>query len=300
MAWRKWSPLDWEGEEKAPEPNKLIIVAAAPGGMVSKKQNPYLPCTPEEIAKYHVEAYRAGAQIVHVHARGENCVPSSDVRLYREIISRVKGECPDVIIDACLAHPLEEDTVEARLKPICESGLPIDIATFSVGSHNVLYKEGSTVYINRHEYTLQAIEYLLDKGIKPMLVIYNHKTLEWVKKYVVKTGLIEEPYLNISLGLFGEPADIDILRGLVRKLPERCIWVLESAGRNWLPLAVEALLLGGNVRAGMEDGIYMYPHRDDLIKSSAEAVGKIVRIAKELGREIATPREAREMLGLEG
>jgi 3-keto-5-aminohexanoate cleavage enzyme len=300
VAWRSWSPLDWEGEERFPEPRKLIIVAAAPGGMVSKEQNPHLPCTPEEIARYHIEAYRAGAQIVHIHARGERCIPSSKVETYREIISRVKDECPDVIIDACLAHPLEEDTVEARLKPLCEAGLPIDIATYSVGSHNVAYKQGSTVYINRGEYTLQALNYLLGKGIKPLLVVYNHKTLEWVKRNIVKPKLVDRVFLNLSLGLFGEPADIDILRGLVRALPPDCDWVLESAGRNWLPLAVEALLLGGNVRAGMEDGIYMYPHRDDLIKSSAEAVGKIVRIAKELGREVATPKEARRMLGLKG
>ncbi|MFQ6110686.1 MAG: 3-keto-5-aminohexanoate cleavage protein, partial [Nitrospinota bacterium] len=98
--------------------------------------------------------------------------------------------------------------------------------------------------------------------------------------------------------LFGEPARRDILQSWLRYLPEECDWVAETAGRNWLPTAVEAILVGGHVRAGMEDGIYMYPHKDDLIKSSQEAVTKVVRIAEELGREIATPKEAREILAL--
>ena len=97
--WKAWQPLPFEKEERFSEPEKLIILAAGPGGMISKKQNPNLPCSAEEIAKYHIEAYNAGASIVHIHTRDENCFPSSDPDLYREIVGLIKSECPDVIID---------------------------------------------------------------------------------------------------------------------------------------------------------------------------------------------------------
>jgi 3-keto-5-aminohexanoate cleavage enzyme len=102
----------------------------------------------------------------------------------------------------------------------------------------------------------------------------------------------------LSLGLFGEPARRDILQTWLKYLPAECDWIAETAGRNWLPTTVEAILSGGHVRAGMEDSVYMYPHKDDLIRSSEEVVVKVRRIAEELGREIATPDEARQILGL--
>jgi 3-keto-5-aminohexanoate cleavage enzyme len=105
--------------------------------------------------------------------------------------------------------------------------------------------------------------------------------------------------LNLSLGLHGDPSRRDILQTWLRYLPEKCDWLAETAGRNWLPVTVEAIMNGGHARAGMEDSVFMYPHRDDLIKSSAEAVSKVRKISEELGREIATPKEAREIMGLE-
>jgi len=295
VKWKAWQPLPFEEEERFSEPEKLIILAAGPGGMISKKQNPNLPCSVEEIAKYHIEAYNAGASIVHIHTRDEDCLPSSDPALYRKIVGLIKSECPDVIIDFCFAHPLEEDTVEARIKPLCEMGLPVEIGTMSAGSMNI---SGTVVYINREAYIKASVKYLVEKGIKPAITIYNLKQMADVEKCIVKPGLVDKPFFNLSLGLFGEPARRENLRSFVQNLPPNANWVCESAGRNWLPVAVEAIMLGGHVRAGMEDGIYMYPHRDDLIKSSAEAVGKIVKIAKELGREIAKPQEARKILGL--
>lgn len=292
---KSWQPLAWLEEKKFPEPQKLIILTAAPGATISKDQNPNLPCTPEEIIENHVEAHKAGAAIVHIHVRDEENIPSPDPELYKRVILEIKNRCPDVIIDCCLANPINEDTVEARLKPLCELGLPIELGTISGGSFNIT---GPLVYINREEYLRSAAKYLLEKGIKPIITMYNIKQIEDMKKLIIEPGIIKRPFFNLSLGLFGEPARRDILQSWLRYLPEECDWVAETAGRNWLPTAVEAILVGGHVRAGMEDGIYMYPHKDDLIKSSQEAVTKVVRIAEELGREIATPKEAREILAL--
>src|SRR4030042_7108109 len=94
-------PLHWLEEERWPVPEKLIILAAAPGATIAKDQNPYLPITPEEIVKNHVEAYKAGASMVHVHVRDEKGIPIADCELYKRVILEIKNKCPEIIIDCC-------------------------------------------------------------------------------------------------------------------------------------------------------------------------------------------------------
>lgn len=290
-----WQPLRFEEEERFPAPQKLIILNAVPGAMVAKEQNPYLPVTPAEIIKSHVEAFKAGASMAHVHVRDEEGIPISDPELYKRVILEIKEKCPDMIIDCCFAFPFAEDEVEARLEPICNLGLPIETGTISGGTLNII---GKNIYINREDYLQAAVKYLQERNIRPTITVYNVKQIEDMKRWAIKSGIVKRPFLNLSLGLFGDPARRDVLQTWLRYIPEDCDWIAETAGRNWLPTTVEAILSGGHARAGMEDGIYMYPHRDDLMKSSAEVVAKVRRIAEELGRAIATPQEAREILGL--
>lgn len=291
-----WKPLNWMEDEKFPTPEKLIILTAAPGATIAKEQNPYLPITPEEIVKNHSEAYKAGASIFHVHVRDEKGHPSGDPEIFKRVILEIKEKCPDAIIDCSFAYPFSEDSIEARLEPICKLGLPIDLGTMSAGTMNIV---GQVIYINREDYLKAAVTYMQERKIRPTITLYNIKQIEEMKRWAIQTGLVKKPFLNLSLGLFGDPARSDVLKIWLKYLPEECDWVAETAGRNWLPTTVEAILSGGHImRAGMEDGIYMYRHKDDLIKSSAEAVTKVRRIAEELGLEIATPNEAREILGL--
>jgi 3-keto-5-aminohexanoate cleavage enzyme len=290
-----WQPLRWQEEKKFPEPQKLIILSAAPGAMIAKEQNPHLPISPEEIVKSHIGAYEAGASMVHIHVRDEKGLPTGNPELYKRVILEVKEKCPDIIIDCCFAFPFSEDSVDARLEPLCQMGLPIETAVISAGTFNIT---GRNIYINREDYLRSAVKYLQERGIKPEITLYNVKQIVDMKRWAVESGLVKRPFLNLSLGLFGDPAQRDVLQTWLRYVPEECDWIAETAGRNWLPTTVEAILSSGHVRAGMEDGIYMYPHKDDLIKSSAEAVIKVRRIAEELGREIATPNEAREILSL--
>lgn len=292
----KWEPLKLHEEEKYPAPQKMIILTAAPGGTISKEQNPYLPITPQEIVKNHVEAVKAGASIVHIHVRNEKGIPVFDPELLKRIILEIKDNCPEVIIDQSLSYPHFEDTVEARLEPHFKMGLPIEIGTFSIGTFNTTV--GRDIYINREEYLKAAVKYLQERKVRPCMAPYFIKHIVDLKRWAIDTGLVKRPFLNMSFGLYGEPARRELLRMQLRYLPEECDWIAETAGRNWLPVTVEAILCGGHVRAGMEDSVYMYPHKDDLIKSSAEAVSKTRRIAEELGREIATPDEARQILGL--
>lgn len=291
-----WQPLNWFEEEKFPAPQKLIILFAAPGGTIAKEQNPYLPVTHKEIVKNHVEAYKAGASMVHVHVRDKKGLPTHDPELYKRVILEIKEKCPDVIIDCCFAYPTSEDNVAARLEPICKLDLPIEIGTISGGTMNML---GQTIYINRENYLKAAVKYLQERKIRPAITLYNVKQIEDMKKWAIKSGIVKRPYLNLSLGLIGDPARRDVFQTWFRYLPKECDWILETAGRNWLPTLVEGILNGGgHIRAGMEDSIYMYPHKDDLIKGAAEVVNKVRRIAEELGREIATPNEARKILRL--
>lgn len=290
---KAWQPLNWYDEERFPAQEKMAILHAAPGAMISKEQNPHLPITPEEIVKGHVEAIKAGASMVHVHVRDKNGIPTGDPELYKRVILEIKDKCPDVIIDCCFAHPFDVDTVEARLYPLLNMELPIETGTISAATLNVI---GSKVYINREDFLKEAVRYLQDSKIKPVITMYNVKSIEEMKRWAIKSGIVKRPFLNLSLGLMGDPACRDVFQTWLRHLPGECDWIAETARRNWLPVTVEAILEGGHVRAGMEDSVYMYPHKDELITNGAEVVRKVRTIAEEVGREIATPDEARQML----
>ncbi len=293
-----FQPLRFEDEPILPNPQKLIILSAAPGSMIAKEQNPHLPTTPKEIVENCVGAYKAGASMFHVHVRDERGLPTGNPELYKRVILEIKERCPDLIIDCCFAHPFDIDTVEARIEPLCKLNLPIETAVISGGTLNII---GKNVYINREDYLVKAVKYLQECKIRPVITLYNIKQIAEMKRWAMDSGLVKKPFLNLSLGLFGEPAQRDILQLWYKYIPEACDIIVETAGRNWLPVTVEAILSQrGHVRAGMEDGIYMYGHKNDLMKSSAEAVTKVRIIAEELGREIATPKEARKILGLRG
>jgi len=290
-----WQPLNWFEEERFPAPQKLIILNAVPGAMVGKEQNPNLPVTPKDIIESHVGAIKAGAAMVHVHVRDDNGIPAFNLELYKRVILEIKEKCPEVIVDCCFAFPFTDDSVEARLEPICNMRLPIETGTISAGTLNV---SGQSIYINREAYLRKAAKYLLENNIRPTITVYNVKQIEDMKRWAVKSGIVKRPFLNLSLGLFGDPARRDVLQTWLRYIPQECDWIAETAGRNWLPVTVDAILSGGHTRVGMEDGIYLYPHKDDLFKSCADVVVKVKRIAEEIGRQIATPKEAREILGL--
>jgi 3-keto-5-aminohexanoate cleavage enzyme len=290
---KAWQPFPWHKEAPFPKPPKLIIVSATPGATISKEQNPHLPITPEAIVSNHVLAYKAGASIAHVHVRDESGRPFFNPELFKRIILEIKAKCPDMLVDASLSHPHSDDSVEARLEPFFKLGLPVELGTISAGTFHTI---GQDIYVNRETYLKAAVTYLQERNVKPVITPYNIKQIEGIKKWAVETGLVKRPLLNLSYGLYGEPATRDIFRLHLTYLPEKCDWIVEAAGRNWLPLTVEAILCGGHVRAGMEDSIYMYPHKNDLIKSSVEVVNKVRRIAEELGRDIASPAETRKIL----
>lgn len=267
---------------------KLIITAALTGAEVTREQQPALPLTPQEIADAAVECYEAGASIVHIHARDEKGEPTQDREVYGEIKSLIEGKCPVIFqpsTGGAVWHSPEE-----RLQPV---DLSPEMATLSCGTCNF----GPDVFMNSEEYIEKFAKKMQEMGVKPEIEVFERGMIENAKK-LVKKGLLSEPiHFDLVLGVPGAcPGTPEDLMFMVSQLPAGSTWTVAGIGRSELPLATMAILLGGHVRVGFEDNVYYSKGR--LAKSNAELVERIVRLAKELGREVARPDEARAILGM--
>lgn len=267
---------------------KLIITAALTGGEISRKQQPNLPLTPQEIADAAFECYQNGVSIVHVHARDVDGNPTQDAEVYREIKERIAEKC-NVIFQPSTGGSTWH-TFEQRMQPLV---LNPELATLDAGTCNF----GDDVFMNSPEYITKFAKEMLERNIKPEFEIFERGMIENVLR-LVKAGLVKTPlYFDFVLGVPGAaPGNVDDLVFMVNQIPKESIWTVAGIGRHQLPLAMHAMAMGGNVRIGFEDNIYY--HRGVLAESNAQLAARIVRIAKELGREIATPNETRKILGI--
>ena len=267
---------------------KLIITAALTGAEVTRAQQPNLPLTPEEIAVDALACYEAGASIVHIHARDTEGNPTQDAQVYKEIKDKIAEKC-NIIFQPSTGGAVWH-TPEQRLQPV---DLAPEMATLSCGTCNF----GADVFMNSEEYMEKFAKKMMEVGVKPEIEVFERGMIENAKT-LVKKGLLKTPlHVDFVLGVPGAcPGTPEDLMYMVRQLPEDWTWTVAGIGRSELPLAVMAIILGGHVRVGFEDNVYYGKGR--LAKSNAELVERIVRIAKEVGREIATPDEARAILGL--
>ncbi|MGX8796400.1 3-keto-5-aminohexanoate cleavage enzyme [Fusibacter sp. JL298sf-3] len=267
---------------------KLIITAALTGAEVTRAQQPSLPLTPDEIAEAAHACYEAGVSIVHVHARDEKGEPTQDKEVYRQIKEAVEAKC-NVIFQPSTGGATWH-TPEERLQPV---ELKPEMATLSAGTCNF----GDDVFMNTQEYMIQFATRMKELGVKPEIEVFERGMIENAKK-LVKMGLVAEPvHYDFVLGVPGAcPGTPEDLMYMVQQLPAGSTWTVAGIGRAELPLAAMAIVLGGHVRVGFEDNIYYSKGR--LAASNAELVERVVRLAKELGREVATPDEAREILKL--
>ncbi len=267
---------------------KLIITAAMIGAEVTKDAQPNLPITPDEIAEAAYECYKAGASIVHVHARDEKGEPTQSYEVYKEIKEKIEAKC-DIIVQPSTGGATWH-TPEERLQPV---DLSPEMATLSAGTCNF----GEDVFMNSQEYMEVFAQKMLDKNVKPEIEIFERGMIDNAKR-LLKKGLIKAPvHFDLVLGVPGAcPGNPEDLMYMVDKLPEGSTWTVAGIGRFETPLAAMAIILGGHVRVGFEDNIYY--SKGVLAESNAQLVERIVRLAKELGREVATPDEARQILGL--
>lgn len=268
--------------------DKLIITAAICGAEVTKEHNPNVPYTVEEIAREAEAAYMAGASIIHLHVREDDGTPTQDKERFRVCIEEIKKRCPDVIIQPSTGGAVGM-TDEERLQP---TELNPEMATLSCGSVNF---GGDEIFLNTETSIVNFAKRMKERGIKPELEIFDKGMIDVALK-LVKKGLVDKPlHFDFVLGVQMAATARDLVF-LVDSIPEGSTWTVAGIGRYEMPMAAIAIAMGGHVRVGFEDNIYL--SKGVLAKSNGELVEKVVRIAKELGREIAGPDEAREILGL--
>lgn len=267
---------------------KLIITAALTGAEVTRELQPSLPVTPDEIAEAAFDCYKAGASIVHVHARDEKGNPTQSFDIYKEIKEKIQAKC-NVIFQPSTGGAVWH-TPDERLQPV---ELKPEMATLSCGTCNF----GSEVFMNTEEYIEKFAYRMKELGVKPELEIFERGMIDNAMK-LVKKGFLKEPlHFDFVLGVPGAcPATPEDLMHMIRFIPKGSTWTIAGIGRHELPLAVMGIILGGHVRVGFEDNIYYEKGR--LATSNAQLVERIARIAREMGREVATPDEARDILGI--
>jgi len=274
------------------EPVGPLIIKLAPTGMIPTRDDTHhVPLTPEEIARDAYKSYKLGVSVVHVHARDERGMPTYKREVFEDIFARIKDKCPDIIICA---------TTSGRVHPQVEHRAEVletfpEMASLTVGSLN-FPKYPSVNPLS----TIKILaESMREKHILPELEIFEAGFIN-TSIYLAKKGYLKSPlHFNMLLGSLGSiPGDIKDIVYLVESLPRKSTWSATGIGRFQTQINVAAILMGGHVRVGIEDSIY-YNYRKKELATNENLVKRIVRIAEEIGRDIATPKQAREILGIE-
>ncbi len=271
---------------------KLIITAAICGAEVTKEQNPNVPYTVEEIVREAKSAVDAGAAIVHLHVREDDGKPTQSHVRFQECTEAILKECPNVILIPSTGGAVGM-TPDERLDSTNTTPIP-EMATLDCGTCNF----GDEIFDNTMP-TMRAFgKRMIEKGIKPEYECFEMGHLDTILTMAKKGEVPGNPMqFNFVLGVPGcTPATVDNLCWLVNKIPAGSTWTATGIGRNAFTLAAPAIVMGGNVRVGFEDNLYL--ERGVLAKSNGELVDKVVRMAKLLGRQVATSDEAREILSL--
>lgn len=286
---------------------KAILTCAVTGAGDTAKKSPHVPVTPEEIAKSAIDAAKAGATIAHIHVRDPKTGElSHDVALFREVVERIRESDTDVIINLTSGGggdwiPSEENpavggpgtdmqTPEERHEPIGEL-LP-EICTLDCGSLNF----GDQVYISTTDWLRKQAQMIQQSGVKPELECFDTGHLRFANQ-LIEEGLIDgDPMFQFCLGIpWGADADAETMIYMRDRLPKNAHWSAFGIGRMQMPVAAQSLLLGGNVRVGLEDNLYL---GKGVKATNAQLVEKAVTMMNALDVAPMTPAEARVHLGL--
>ncbi|MFJ7972716.1 3-keto-5-aminohexanoate cleavage protein [Psychrobacillus sp. NPDC096389] len=267
---------------------KLIITVAPTGSQTTREHTPYVPLSPKDIADSVYESWKEGAAIAHIHVRDHKGDNTLDLDTYKEVIDRVQDKC-DIILNLTTAGGLVNDE-EARLK-VCE--LNSEMATFDAGTMNF----GQEVFHNTPSFLEELAAVTKERQIKPEIEIFDVGMIDNTLR-IAKKGLLEEPFhFQFVLGIHGGmPATPKNLMFLVDSIPKGSTWSAIGASKEQLTINTMSILLGGHVRVGMEDSVYY--RKGELATTNAQFVKRIVELAGILGREVATPDEARKILQL--
>jgi uncharacterized protein (DUF849 family) len=286
----------------------VIITCAITGAADSVGKHPAIPCTPEQIATSSIEAAKAGAAIVHIHVRHPDGKPSMEFDHYREVVERIRASGVDVVINLTTGPgarftPSEKDPRTAtpesvmvspaarvrhvqELKPeICT----LDLATMNFGEH---------VFMNTPAHLRQMARMIREAGVKPELEVFDTGQVRLLHRLLEEGALESPPMVQICLGIaYGAPATPEAMMMMHNMLPKPCVWAGFGISRQEFPMVAMAVMLGGHVRVGLEDNLYL---EAGTFATNASLVERAVTIINSLGERVATPAAARKILGLRG
>jgi uncharacterized protein (DUF849 family) len=287
---------------------KVMIACAVTGSADTPARNSAVPVTPPEIAASAIEAAKAGAAIVHIHVRDPQTTrPSMDGALYREVVERIRSSGTDVLINLTTGPgarfiPGADDPLQAaagsslalpavRVRHVVE--LKPDICSLDMGSMNM----GGQVFVNTPPHLEAMAAAIREANVTPELEVFEAGHLMLAKR-MIETGHIKPPGLfQICLGIsWGQPAIPEAVAYMRSLLPPDCVWFAFGISLHQFPITAQTVLLGGHVRVGLEDNLYL--EKGKLAPSNAALVEKAARIVEILGDQVATPAEARQMLKL--
>jgi len=293
----------------APSNNKSVIVSCAvTGGSDTVSKNPAVPVTPRQIADQCIEAAEAGAAIVHIHVRDPQTTgPSMDVALYAEVVEYLRASATDVLINLTTGigarfDPGDDDPAVAgagsnfkrpdeRVAHVL--ALRPDLCSLDMGTLNF----GDRAFINTAAHLREMARLVTAVGVLPELEIFEPGHLRLALDMMTRDLLPRNAFFQLCLGIpWGSPADPETMLYLRNSLPPAAEWSAFGVGPKQFPMAAQAMLLGGNLRVGLEDNLYL--ERGVLAPGNGALVEKAVRILGELGASPASPAEARKRLGL--
>ena len=288
---------------------EVIVTCAVTGAGDTVGKHPAIPVTPQQIADAVIDSANAGAAVAHVHVRDpETGKGSRDCRLYREVVERVRSRNVDVILnltagmggdfelgehDPKIAGP-NTDLVGPLERLVHIEELRPEICTLDCGTLN--FGDGNLIYISTPTYLRAGARRIRELGVKPELEVFDTGHL-WFASQMHKEGLLDDPPLfQFCLGIpWGAPADTTTMKAMKDNLPPGAIWAGFGIGRMQMPMVAQAVLLGGNVRVGLEDNLYL---GKGVFASNGQLVEKAIKIIELLGARALTPAEARRKLNL--
>jgi len=271
----------------------IILTAAITGAETTRKDQPNLPITPQEQAKEAKACFEAGARVIHLHVREDDGSPTQRLERFKDSIEAIRQAVPEVIIQISTGGAVGE-AFEKRLAPLA---LKPDMGTLNAGTLNF----GDEIFINHPQDIIRLAEAFKEYQVVPEVEVYESGMIDVVSR-LVKKGIITHTPLHIQFvlgvpgGMSGKPKNLLYMKEhLAEEIPS-ATWAVAGIGRWHIPTAMVAMVCGGHIRCGFEDNIYY--HKGVVADSNAQLVARLARIATEIGRPIATPQQAREILAL--
>jgi len=285
--------------------DKLIITVAIIGGITTREKTPYPPMTPQEIAESAIESYHAGAAVCHIHVRDPKThAPSMKVELYKEVYERIREKC-DMVINLSTGsggrllydpqsntwNTSELKSPEERVEHVLK--LKPELCSLDVGTLNF----GPRAFINLVPIVEKMAGLIKEAGVKPELEVFDIGHIR-IAKHLIRQGIVAKPPLfQLCLGIpWGIEATTENMVYMHNNLPGETLWYAFAIGAQHFHMAAASMTNGGHARVGFEDNLYI--QKNVLAKTNAEMVRKVVEIANLMDREVATAKEARQILGL--